>query len=91
MEQTVSQQSREVTQLHQTIDQMTRMLEAHTAGEEAQWLSMNEWLEDWESKWDERNKDNVLWGTSITDMTTEVLTSATVHKAAQDQKARTEG
>jgi hypothetical protein len=36
MERTVRQQAREVTKLHQTIDRMARMLEAHTAREEAQ-------------------------------------------------------
>lgn len=40
MEHPVRQQGCEVTQLHQTIDRMTRMLEAHVARQEAQWCCM---------------------------------------------------
>jgi len=42
MEWTVRQQARKVTQLHQTIDRMARMLEAHAAWEEAQLHGMEE-------------------------------------------------
>jgi hypothetical protein len=43
---------------------------------------MNEWLEDWETKWNERHKDNVRWETGIAYRTTEVLAIAGAHKAA---------
>ena len=36
MERTVSKQASEVTQLHQTIDRMARILEAHVAQQEEQ-------------------------------------------------------
>jgi hypothetical protein len=39
-ERTVRQQWREVTLQHETIDRMTRILEAHAACEGAQWLGM---------------------------------------------------
>lgn len=45
MERTVRQQEHEVTQLHQTIDRMARMLVADMAHNEAQWHGMKEWLE----------------------------------------------
>jgi hypothetical protein len=51
IDQTVRQHVCEVTQLHQMIDRMARMLEEHAAREEAQWLGMKEWLEDSETKW----------------------------------------
>ena len=42
VERTVRQQALEVTQLNQTINRIARMLEAHAAREEAQWLGMKE-------------------------------------------------
>jgi hypothetical protein len=90
MDRTVRQQEREVTELHQTIDRMARMLQAQAALEEAQGLSMKEWLEDRETKWDERHKDNVLWGTGIAEMTAEVQAKARVREAAQAQEPRME-
>jgi len=91
MERTVRQQACEATQLHQTIDRMARMLEAQAARDEAQWLGMREWLQDRETKWDERHKDNVLWGTGIADMTAEVLAKARVWEVAPAQEVRKEG
>jgi hypothetical protein len=58
MEYSVRQQAREATQLHQTIDRMVRMLEAHAAREEAEWIGFKEWLEDKEMKWDRRHKED---------------------------------
>jgi len=49
------------------------MLEVHAAHNETQWLGMEEWLEDWETKWDERRQDNVQHGTGIVDSTVELL------------------
>ena len=91
IERTVRQQAREVIQLHQTIDWMARMLEAHAVREEAQWLGMREWLEDREMKWDQRHKDDVLWGMGIADMTVEVLAKGGVCVVAPAQNARKEG
>jgi len=91
MEGTVGPQVRKVTHLYQTIRRMARMLEAHTTCEEAQWLAMKEWLQDGETKWTERHKDDVVWGTGIGDMTAEVLAKATVPNAALAQGERKEG
>jgi hypothetical protein len=60
IEQTVRQQALEVTQLHQTIDRMARMLEAHTVWEEVQWCRVNESLEDRETKLDDCHWENIL-------------------------------
>jgi hypothetical protein len=76
------QEEREVTQLHQTIDRMARLLEAHAARAGAQWFSMKQWLEVRVTKCNERHKDNLLWGTGITDMTAEVLAKARARRAA---------
>ena len=86
MERTVRQQARDLTQLHQTIDSMMRMLEAHTAREEAQWCGMKAWLEDRETKWDNRHRDNVLWGAGIADITTKVLGKARVREPVLTQE-----
>jgi len=88
---TVRQQACEVTQLHQSIDRIARMLDVHVVCEEAQWRGMKEWLEDSETKWDERHRDNVLWGMAIPDMATEVVTKARVRDVAPAQRARMEG
>jgi len=69
------QQARKVAQLHQTVDKMVRMLEAHAVCEETQRLGTKEWLEDRERKRDAHLKDNLLWGTGITDMTAKILTA----------------
>jgi len=74
-----------VTQLHQTIDGMTRRLEPHVAHEVAQWLGMKGYLEDRETKWVRRTKDNVLWSMGIADMTAEVVAVARVPGAAPAQ------
>ena len=60
IERTANQHPHEVTQLHQTLDTTTRMLEVHAPGKEAQWLALGEWLEDRETKWDESHRDDVL-------------------------------
>jgi hypothetical protein len=44
IERTARQQARDVSQLHQIIDRMARMLEAHVAREEVQWRGMKESL-----------------------------------------------
>jgi len=82
MERTMRQQACEVTQLHLPIVRMARKLEAHAAGEEAQWLGMKEWLEDGVTKCDERHRDNILWGMGITDMTSNVLAKVRDGEAA---------
>jgi len=74
--------------LHHTVDRMARMLEAHVVSEERHWLSMNEWLDDWEKMCDERHQDNLRWGTGIMDMPTQVLAKASVGEAAQAQEVR---
>jgi hypothetical protein len=56
----VRQLARDVTELHQTINRMARMLEVHTAREEGSCHGMKEWLEDRDTEWDERHKDIVL-------------------------------
>jgi len=52
---------------------------------------MTGWLEDRETKWHDRYKDNVLWGTGIADMTAQVLTETRVRGAAPAQEGRMEG
>jgi len=91
MERTLSQQVREVTQLHHTIRRMARMLKAHAASDEAQWLGIKQWQEERDTKWNERLKANVLWGTGIADITVVVLGKARVCEAALAQEARKEG
>jgi uncharacterized protein with von Willebrand factor type A (vWA) domain len=44
MEHTVRQEASELTQLHQTIDRMPRIPEAHVACDEAQRLRWREWV-----------------------------------------------
>jgi len=86
MECTMRQQEHEVTQLHQTIDRMARMLAAPAAREEVPWLGIKAWLENRETMRDECHKDNVLWGTGIPHMTAEVLAKARVREAAPAQE-----
>jgi hypothetical protein len=69
---------------------MARMLEAHAVREEAQWCRMKERLEDRETKWDDRHRDNLLWGAGITDMTANVLATARAGEAALTQEVRKE-
>lgn len=52
---------------------MARMLEAHAEGEESQWLSMKEWLQDMVRKWDTYHKHNVLWGMGILFIAAKIL------------------
>ena len=85
------QQACDVTQLHPMIDMMATMLEAHAVCEELQSLGMRDWLEDRETKWHERHKYNVLWGTGISDMMAEVLANARLCEAARAQEARRDG
>ena len=56
MERTMWQQACQVAQLHQTMERMARMLEVHMARAETPWLGMNEWLEDREPMWDDRQR-----------------------------------
>jgi len=79
--------AREVTQLHKTIYKMARILEEHAAWEAVQLCGMKEWLEDTETRWDDRHRDNVLWGTGIVEMTVNVLATARVGEGAPTQHA----
>jgi hypothetical protein len=69
---------------------MARMLEAHEAREEAQWHGKKEWLEDRDTKWDDRHRDNVTWGAGIADVTAKVLATARAGEAAPTQEPRIE-
>ena len=60
MERIMRHQVCEVVQLHQTVDKIVRMLEAHAALKETQWLSMKERLEKGERKWNGRHKQDLL-------------------------------
>jgi len=64
------------------------MLKSHAACEAVQWLCMKEWVEDRETKCDDRHKDNVLWGMDIADMTLEKVAKARVGEVAPAQEAR---
>ena len=90
IDRTMCQQTREVTQLHQTIDRMARISEAHMAREEAHSLSIKESLEDKETRWDGRHTNNELWGTGITDKTAKVLAKTTVGEVAPVQEEKKE-
>lgn len=79
-----------VTQLHQIIDWIARLLEVHTALEETPWLGITEWMENRETKWDNSQKDNIVWGTGIADITTKILAEARVGTDARAQDTRME-
>jgi len=89
-ERTVREQECEVTQLHETIDRMARMLQAHMMRKEAQLRGMKEWLADRETKWDDLHRDNVQWGAAIAHMSAMVLAIARAGGAAPTQEARQE-
>ena len=72
------QQAYEGTHLHQIIDSMARILDAHMVWEAAQCCSLKEWPEDSETKWDDRHKDYTLWGVGIMDMTVKVVSQQRV-------------
>jgi hypothetical protein len=55
---------------------MARLLEVHAASEERQWLGMRKWMENRQRKWDAPLKNDVVWGTGITDMATKILPGA---------------
>jgi hypothetical protein len=88
MKRTVRHQARDVAQLHQTIDWMTKMPHTHMACDNVEWCGMTEWLEDWETQWDDHHKDNELLVMVITDNTVKVLVNARIGKAAPAQQAR---
>lgn len=88
MEGTVRLQAHEVTQLHQTIDRMARVLEARAARQEAQWRSMKEWLEDREMKCDDCHRVDVLLGGGIADITSKMLAKVRVGEPALTQEGR---
>jgi len=54
---------------------MANKLDAQIALEEALWQGMNTWVENREEKLDVYDKDDLQWGTGITDMFTTVLTT----------------
>jgi len=87
----VRQQVHEVTQLYRTNNRTTQRLEAHMAHEQGQWRGMKEWLENRETKWDDRHGDNVLWGAGIPDMMAKVLAKARGGKAAPTVEVRKKG
>jgi len=87
MQSTMRQQVGEVTQLLESIDRMASMLKAHTARQVAQWLRIKKWVEDIETRWDERHNDNVLWGMGITEMNTKPRAEASVGQAAPAKEA----
>ena len=49
---------------------------------------MKQWLEDRETKWNDRHRDNLLWGTGTADMTAQVMATARVSKAAPPPETR---
>jgi hypothetical protein len=88
MERTVRNQACDVTQLHQSINGMVRMLEAHAVREEVQWCGMNEWLRDREMNCDDRHRDDTLWGVSIIDMPPKLLANTRVSEALPTHDGR---
>jgi hypothetical protein len=86
IERTMRQRRQEVAQLHLTVDKNARMQDAHMACEETQWLSMRKWMEDRERKWDAHPKDDVLWGTGISDMAMKILNGAQSGKREREAK-----
>jgi hypothetical protein len=86
LEPRVRQHTWEVTQQQQTIDRITKMLEAHAARKEVQLRGMKAWPVDRETKWDDRRGDNVLRGAGIMDMTAKILATDRVGQAAPTQE-----
>jgi len=80
MERTIRLQARMMLQLHQTVDKIARLLEAHAMCEVTQWHGMRKWMEDRQTKWDARHKDDVLWGTGISDMAAKILARTRANK-----------
>jgi len=78
----------EVTPPHRTIATMAGVLEAHVAREEAQLCGRQDWLGDRETKWSDRQRDDILWGAGITDMTVKVLAKLRIGGAALTQDER---
>jgi len=72
-ERMMRQQAREMAQLHQMVDKTAKLLEAFAACKEMQWLGLRKWMKDRERKWDSCQKDDVLWGTGISDMAAKIL------------------
>jgi hypothetical protein len=60
IQRTVRQQVCDVTELHQTLNWIDRMLEAHAVHKQVQCLGIKEWVEDWQTKWNDHNNDNVI-------------------------------
>lgn len=88
MQRTLRQQAHVVTLLHQPGDRMARNIDVDAVHEDRQWLTMQEWLQDWKTKWDDSHKNNVLCGTYITAIIVEVVANKTTGTAAvaQDQR-----
>lgn len=80
------QQACEVTQLLQTINRMARTLDAHLLCEEKQCLGMKEWLEYWDTMWDNCHRDTIQWATGIMDMTMKVLVKSRFGEAILTQE-----
>jgi hypothetical protein len=73
MERRSRQQAQEPTERHRTVGHLTNLLQAHTAGKEAQWLRIRMWMQEREQKWDARDEDDQLWGAGITIMIAKVM------------------
>jgi len=88
MERTIWQQTREVAQLHRTIENLAKILEAHAPCEEAQWLGKRTGMEEREKKWDEHHNDDVVWVMGITGMHTKVMARAAAAPRHEERAAR---
>jgi hypothetical protein len=55
---------------------MAKILEAHVASEEMQWLGMRKWMEDRKRKWDAQHKDDLQCRTGILDVAMKILAGA---------------
>ena len=86
MERTMRQQAQNPTQLHQTVGQLTNLLEAQEAREEAQWLGMTTWMQEREQKWDTHHEDDKLWGAGITNMIAKVMKGVAPGQGAREKE-----
>jgi len=84
------QQACKLAQLHRTIAKMAKMLETHTALQEAQWRGMKSWLEETKKKRDAYNQDDLLCGEGITDMVAGAV-AATEGGQQEERRADTDG
>jgi hypothetical protein len=93
MERAVRQQAQELAQLHRTTRQLTNLLEAHAAQEEAQWAGVKAWMEEREERWEFRHEENVLWAAGISRLVAEITKEKKkreVQREIQDAKGITD-